>query len=63
MRYREKALQVNLYWKEGVYYFILIKDRNAELEIEGILPERGGYVVGSMYKILYDLQCNLQYGM
>lgn len=34
--YREKALQVDLYWKDGVYYFIPIKDCNAELEIEGI---------------------------
>lgn len=63
MRYREKTLQVNLYWEDEGYYFIPMKDRNAELEIEGILPERGGYVVRSMYKILYDLQCSLQYGM
>lgn len=34
--YREKALQVDLYWKDGAYYFIPIKDCNAELEIEGI---------------------------
>lgn len=34
--YREKALQVDLYWKDGAYYFIPIKDCNTELEIEGI---------------------------
>ncbi len=33
--YREKALQVDLYWSEGVYYFIPLKDCNMELEIEG----------------------------
>lgn len=33
--YRKKALQVDLYRKNGVYYFIPLEDCNAELKIEG----------------------------
>lgn len=35
--YREKALQVDLYWGDGVYYFIPLKECNTELEIGGIV--------------------------
>lgn len=37
--YREKRLPVFLYWKEGTYYFIPVKDCNAELKIEGVLRQ------------------------
>lgn len=35
--YREKALQIDLYWEKGVYYFLPIKDCNTELEIGGVV--------------------------
>lgn len=37
--YREQTLQVDLYWKDGVYYFIPMEDCNAEMEIEGVIRQ------------------------
>lgn len=34
--YREKALQVYVYWRNGAYFFIPLIDCNAELEIGGV---------------------------
>lgn len=34
--YREEVLQVDLYWKNGVYYFVPLKDCNTELGIGGV---------------------------